>query len=374
MRPGVALSIAMSLASLTGLGASTAYADDAQVTVVTAGGDQQTLSLEALGAGDVAARAYALRSAEGESTATVSGFSPAAILEAAGIDPFAFSYLEVQRAAGGSVLLSRDQALDPASFPEGPPVIYATATGTGFLRPSTGGGDLNATDSFEAPQGITLVLRNGSPLRVRAEASTLRTRTGNPVIFTAVVDRAGAGERLTYSWYFDDGSSSTGSRARHRFSKRGTYDVVVGVTTPADDAGASAVVTVQVGPPLAGPDRKGGGANESSDAPDHGAATGGGTSQPARVRSRHCPHTRRGCDRDEGSAHRRKAMAPVGGEPVSGLPLSGAEAPRTVTPAAAARIGKLDQQGSGPGLPGTALGLTIAVGLLGAGALTELRR
>lgn len=67
---------------------------------------------------------------------------------------------------------------------------------------------------------------------------------------------------------------------RHRFAKRGSYDVVVGVTTPGDDAGASAVVTVQVGAPLAGPDRKGGGTNEEADAPDHGAATDGGGAMP----------------------------------------------------------------------------------------------
>ncbi len=244
--------MAMAIAwSVVSLGTGTARADDAQVTIVAAGGEQQTLSLEALGGGDIVERPYTLRSAAGESAATVTGFSLAAMLDAAGVDPYGFSYLEVQRPAGGSVLLSRHQALDPGAFPDGPPVVYATAAGTGFLRPSSGPGDLNATDSFEAPQGISLVLRNGSPLRVRAQASTLRTRPGRPVTFTAVVDRAGAGERLSYSWYFDDGHSASGAGVRHRFAKRGSYDVVVGMTTPGDDAGASAVVTVQVGPPLA---------------------------------------------------------------------------------------------------------------------------
>ena len=60
----------------------------------------------------------------------------------------------MQRPAGGAVLLSRDQALDPGAFATGPPVVYATGTGTGFLRPSAGTGDLNAGDSFDAPQGI----------------------------------------------------------------------------------------------------------------------------------------------------------------------------------------------------------------------------
>lgn len=353
--------------------AGAAHADDAQVTVVTAGGDQQTLSLVALGTDDVASRAYTLRSAEGESTLTVSGFSPAAILAAAGVDSFSFSYLEVQRPAGGSVLLSRDQALDSAVFPEGPPVVYATATGTGFLRPSAGEDDLNATDSFEAPQGVTLVLRKGSPLLVRVEASTLRTRPGKPVTFNAIVDRAGAGEQLAYSWYFDDGASSTGPRTRHRFSKPGSYDVVVGVTAPGNDAGASAVVTVQVGPPLAGPNRKGGGTNESSNAPDHGAATGSGAaSQPAQVGSHLCPHTGEKCDRNEDSARRRPSTAPAAGERVSGLLLSSTESPPRSAPAA--RTGKLDEQSSGVGLPGTAAGLLVTVGLFGAGALVEMCR
>jgi hypothetical protein len=99
------------------------------------------------------------------------------------------------------------------------------------------------------PPGVAIDLRDGSPPRLKTAASTGRARPGRPITFTAIVDRAGAGERLSYSWYFDDGVSSTGPRTRHRFAKRGSYDVVLGVTTPGDDAGASAVVTVQVGAP-----------------------------------------------------------------------------------------------------------------------------
>lgn len=150
-----------------------AHADDAQVTVVAPGGAQQTLSLDALSGGeDVTDRTYSLRGPSGESAQTVTGFSLAAILEAAGADPYGFSYLEAQRPAGGAVLLSRHRALDPGAFADGPPVVYATGAGTGFLRPSGGAEDLNAGDSFEAPQGVTIVLRKGSPLQVRAEAST----------------------------------------------------------------------------------------------------------------------------------------------------------------------------------------------------------
>lgn len=351
----------------------TARADAAQVTVVAAGGAQQTLSLDALGTGDVTAREYVLRTAGGESRVTLSGFSPAAILAAAGVDPYGFSYLEVQRPGGGAVLLSRDQALNPAAFAEGPPVIYATESGTAFLRPSSGAGDLNATDSFEAPQGVTLILRNGSPLQVRAEASTLRTRRGKPVTFSAIVERAGAGEQLSYSWYFDDGASSSGPRTRHRFSKRGSYDVVVGVTTPGDDTGASAVVTVQVGSPLAGPDRRGGGRSEQASAPDHGAASGGGGSPSIGAdgpRSATDPAPRPGAPKE--TARHAKPAAPEGRE-VSGLLLSDPTTPPKPTEAPAARSGKLSEGSGGPGIPGAALGLLVTAGLLGLGALTEAR-
>ena len=389
MRPGAALAIAVATAAwlLASPGVNAALADAAQVGVVSPGGAQQTLSLDALGEGDVASRTYALRSAEGESATTVSGFSIAAILDAAAVDPYGFSYLEVQRPAGGSVLLSRDQALDPGAFPDGPPVIYATAAGTGFLRPGAGDGDLNAADSFEAPQGVALVLRKGSPLQVRAAASTLRTRPDKPVTFSAIVERAGAGERLAYSWYFDDGTSSTGPRTRHRFAKRGSYDVVVGVTTPGDDAGASAVVTVQVGPPLAGPDRKGGGRDDDAEAANHGAAAGdgasppittgaggetGGAPAPGPARPRPCPHDSGRCDSKADGRHQSAEASPAG-EPVRGLLLNSATEAAPATPTVAARSGKLSKKSDGPGLPDAALGLLATGALLGLGALTELR-
>jgi PKD domain-containing protein len=368
------LAVGLATCSLAAHGTGTARADAAQVTVVAAGGGQQTLSLEALGEGDVSERPYTLRSTEGESTLRLGGFSPAAILAAAGIDPYGFSSLEVQRPAGGSVLLSRHQALDPSAFPEGPPVVYATAAGTGFLRPSAGAGDVNAPDSFEAPQGLTLVLRNDSPLRVSAHASTVRTRPGQPVTFSAVVERAGAGEKLSYSWYFDDGSSSTGPRTRHRFAKRGSYDVIVGVTTPGDDVGASAVVTVQVGPPLGGPDRKGGGRNEDAGAPDHGAASGGGPdgttgSGPASTGAKQTTPTP--AEPDERSRRSQPRQAPEG-QQISGVLLSSSTA-AAPSSTAAARSGTLSESDGGSGLPGAALGLLATAALLGLGVLVESR-
>jgi PKD domain len=352
---------------------SGARGDAAQVTVVSPGGSEQTLALDALGSGDVASRAYALRSAEGESTVTVSGFSPAAILDAAGADPYGFSYLEVQRAAGGSVLLSRDQALDSGAFPEGPPVIYATPAGTAFLRPSSGPEDLNASDSFEAPQGLTIVLGKGQPLQVRARASTVRTRPGQAVDFSAIVERAGAGEQLFYAWHFDDGHSAGGASVSHRFAKRGSYDVIVGVTTPGDDTGTSAVVTVQVGAPLAGPDRKGGGTSEDASAPDHGAASGsegvgGGPPNTAPVAAPSPPAEQSPPSRPQPEPD-RPAGEQVSGELLSTVAPAEQEPAQTV----AARSGKLSDGEGGTGVSGAAIGILTTLGLLGLGALVEAR-
>jgi hypothetical protein len=357
-----------------------ARADAAQATVVFPGGSQQTLSLDALaGSEDVVDRGYVLRADSGESSQVVTGFSLAALIEAAGADPFGFSYLEVLRPAGGAVLLSRDQALDPGAFPDGPPVVYASPAGTSFLRPSGSGDDVNASDSFEAPQGVAIALRKGSPLQLRAEASTSRTRPGETVRFSAEVEGAGAGETLTYSWYFDDGASAKGAEATHSFARQGSYDVVVGVTTPGDSTGSSAVVTVHVGPPLGGPNRKGGGVRRDRRAPDHGAATGSGGSAggPAGLpaapsSSAPAPAQRRPSMPSHKAAATSQAPA---GAPISGLLLS---APAATTPPAeeqpGARAGSPGSERSGFGLSGAALGLLITGGLLGLGAFSEARR
>jgi PKD domain len=367
---------------LLGAVAPLARADVAQVTVVSPGGAQQTLSLEALaGSEDVWGRAYALRADSGEISQTVTGFSLARILDAAGADPYGFSFLEVQRPAGGGVLLSREQALASAS--DGPPVVYASGAGTGFLRPSTDAEDLNASDSFSAPQGVAIVLRKGTHLKVRATVSTHRTRPGKAVDFSAVVEQAGAGEQLEYSWYFDDGGSASGAEASHSFAKRGSYDVVVGVTSEGNETGASAVVTIQVGAPLGGPDRKGGGTNEDASAPDHGAAAGpsiappggGSGSAPALPSSSTSTAATPPTPAPAKKQHEAEKTTPsselVEGELVSAE--TSMPPKQEQTQQAAARTGSLDGGGSGGGIPGAAWGILGAIGLLGIGALTETR-
>jgi len=380
-----ALVAALLVSLLAGLGPERAAADAAQVSVVSPGGNEQTLALEALaGSEDVVDRPYVLRGATGESTETLTGFSLAKLIDAAGADPFSFSYLEVQRPGGGAVQLSRHQALDDGAFADGPPVVYATASGTGFLRPSSGAGDLNADDGFSAPQGVTIVLRKGAPLRVKANASTLRTQPGKPVDFSAEVERAGAGESLAYSWNFDDGHSASGADASHSFAERGSYKVVLGVTAPGNEAGSSAVVTIQVGAPIAGPDRKGGGRNRDKDAPDHGAAAGPSTGSGSEGGSPAAAPAEPAASspaneiaRFESRATRDKGTTEADGEPVSGelLTASSPAERERAQPQAEARRGSLDRDGggNGDGLPAAAWGGLATLGLLGLGGLLEAR-
>ncbi|MFT3864935.1 MAG: PKD domain-containing protein [Solirubrobacterales bacterium] len=390
----IAVGVALLAAAAVGPVGS-ALADAPQVTIVTPGGTQHTLALEALaGSEDVVDQTYALRSEAGESTTTVTGFSIAALLEAAGVDPYGFSYLEVERPSGGSVQLSSAQALDSSPAP----VVYGTAAGTGFIRPSGGAGDDNAGDSFEAPQGLTITLRKGSSLQVRIEASPRSTKVGKKVHFRAVVERAGSGEQLTYSWYFDDGNSGSGATAVHSFGEPGSYAVVVGVKAAGESTGTSAVVRIQVGKAAGGgPDRQGGGTNKSANAPDSGVADGSSGSAEASTtpsegsasagtatagagaaakQARKSKAKTRSAKASQKEKQATEAAPEASGEEVSGELLEGeAEAEPEVTRGkqVAARTGtpRADDGDGGGGVPGAAIGLGAVVALLGAGALAE---
>jgi plastocyanin len=393
-----------------------ARADAPQVTIVTPGGAQHTLSLEALaGSEDVVEKAYPLRAETGETSTTVTGFSIAALLKAADVDPYGFSYLEVQRPSGGSVLLSSAQALGELA-----PVVYSTGSGTGFLRPAAGAEDFNAADSFASPAGLTIVMRKGASLQARVEATPRKVKVGEKVDFHAVVERSGSGEALTYSWYFDDGGSAEGETATHTFAKPGSYSVVVGVTAAGEETGVSAVVRIQVGEaPKGGPDRKGGGTNKSKGAPDHGAAEGpsgpsssGGPSTSTGTSEAAAPpavpstspvptpspeptppaepkqHKDKPAKRKAESKPAKKPAAKDNradetaaaqtGQLVSGELLAGSVEkiePLAATPKqqAAARTGtpKASDGGSSAGVPDAAWGLGAVVALLGIGALAE---
>jgi len=377
---GAALLLSL-LAFFACVGATTARADAAPVTVVSPGGAEQTLALEALaGKEDVVGRSYVLRGGTGESRETVTGFSLQALIEAAKADPLRFTYLEVQRPSGGAVLLDNQAARSNSG--DGPPAIYASANGTAFLRPSAGAEDLNADDFFSAPQGIRIVLHDEPLLQVEAKASTLQTKPGKPVEFSAVVKRAGAGEELSYSWTFEGGGRASGPEATHEFAERGSYKVVLGVTSAGNPTGSSDFLTIQVGAPSGGPDRQGGGRSKRKDAPEHGLADGpstgssegGGTGLPAAPASG--GEAVAPTPQPETAAPVEPAPEPEG-EEVSGELLTASTTPpeeEEKQQLAEARSGSLDGEGdSGGDVPTAAWGGLATLGLLGLGGLLEAR-
>ncbi len=167
------------------------------------------------------------------------------VLDAAEIDPYSFGHLRIDRPDGGTVVLSRDEIIDPGPLP---PVLYTEDDDVRFIRQSAGPGDLNYVDEFELLDGaVTMELQKGAPLLAKIKMSPSSPQPGQEVTFTAVVRNALDGDRLSYSWSFGDGDTSSRSEAKHTFSKRRKYSVVLSVTSSEDEAGDSAVLDVIVG-------------------------------------------------------------------------------------------------------------------------------
>ncbi len=226
-------------------------------------------------------------------------------------------------------------------------------------------------------------------LRVKATATPLQVKPGEKVAFSAAVEGVGSGEQVSYSWTFGDGQRLTDAdnEVSHGFAKQGSYAVLVGVTTPGNETGASAVVRIQVGKPSqGGPNREGGGTNDAKGAPDQGAAAGpaGGSTGSGSSSASIPPPATSFPEPDPAPAPATETQPPVEtqpapepeGEEVSGLLIgnTATAAPEEAEPAqqAAARTGTpSDEDGGGGGLPAAAWGILAGAGLLGAGALTE---
>jgi hypothetical protein len=347
---------------------------DAEVRVEAEGSAPATLRLSQLGTPDVQGADYGLG-------AELLGHSLDRVLSAARVDPYRYGDVEVETAAG-SATLSRDDVTGA----EPPPAIFEDGAGARFV-PGAGEAPL-------AAGGAPIVVRLERPgeLRVTARASRTRVRRREEVTFTATVTGADAGEAVQISWYFDDGRSASGSRVTHRFRRRGSYDVVVGATTAADEAGADATVTVQVGKAPDGPDRKGGGTNADAEAPDSGAATGaagdagagGGTApgaaeeSPARPDRRKARPQRRREKRQPPRPRRREPPVRTTGAPkrVAGTELadlSALTAPAGADAVAAARRGRPQDEPGGP-VPPIVWWSLGGLGLLVAGGWREGRQ
>lgn len=413
-RRGAGLAIAACLLVLAGV-AVPGSAIAATVTLAPVSGQPVTLDLDQLPVPpDVEGRNYTVRSEAGDTPLTISGYSLAAMIEAAGLDPVTIGYLEVARPSGGTMLLSRRQATADGAFPDGPPVIFRDSQGLHILRPSSGPGDFNAADliSVGVDGALSLVARSGTLLKVSAKASVRKARVGQKVSFTATLDRFAGGEEVTVSWYFDDGGSAKGSEVSHSFRQPGLYDIVVGVTTPGDRVGASATVTVQVGEPKKqGPKRRGGGDNRDKNAPDSGASNGGsgpesggppaadpGPSSPAPSYSpapatttepppisqpQPEPQPQPKPRRPERQPAKDPVSEPLGDEirgelltqeEIETQPLAAIETAEDEQAAQppAARTGSLSPEGGG-GIPGALAGAGVALLMLGLGGILEAR-
>lgn len=377
--------------ALTALVAATAPPALADVTVAPAGGEPVTLSLAQLEP-DVRDRGYTLRGPAGEQALVVTGISIDRLLDRAGVDPFAFAGATVT-AGDRSVALSRDQLIDPAAFPEGRPVLWSDASGTHFLRPLTGPGDLNDADRLTA-SAITIALAAADRLMVSARASRRRVEAGERVRFSAAVEGAAAGEDVRVSWTFDDGASGSGTVVHHRFRRPGTYKVVVGATSDTQPTGAFAIVTVRVGEPdEETPNRAGGGTDPDEDAPDSGVAdgaghdeAGGGSDEPsggaaaparerrARARRAAAERERRARARRAAAARERRARARRAartGGAVAGVLLDDPGSPPAAAERAAARTGTPVE--GGLALPPEVLMALAGLCLLAFGAWHERR-
>ncbi|HEY8466213.1 MAG TPA: PKD domain-containing protein [Solirubrobacterales bacterium] len=318
---------------------------------------------------DVVNQEYTIRSASGERTETVTGFSLEWVIRQTG---FGGNYqrVEVVRPDGSRVVLDIHQVED--GYGGRVPVVWKEADQTRFLRPVANGSDRNAGDSFAASP-LRVLLRYGAVIEVEAAASPDRVRPGEKVTFSATATGP-AGEELVYVWQFDDGSGATGRVVTHRYRKPGSYHVALTVykgSAVGGSGGGSTVVEVRVGPPpkkgKKDPNREGGGRNRHKRAPDSGPYDNGQGAGPASV----------GDDRGAPEApNKRPEPEPAPGtEPVEGELLDAPEnAKRAVaeSPSISARTGQLNEEENGFSVPGAVWGALVTGALLGVGTLREL--
>jgi hypothetical protein len=378
------------LATLAAALTLAAPARAAEVEVVPISGPSTVVSLERLaGQEDVVERSYTVRSSQGDSTRTVTGFSLASVLEQGNVDGFTFSYVEIERPGGGALLLDNEQVRDAEGL-DGPPVVFIDGGQARFLRPSTGAGDANAVDEL-ADARLVVREREGALIRVEASATPVRVEAGEPIRFEATLTQAGAGQPVRFSWSFRDGAAAEGQRVTHRFARPGTYDVVVGATTPGDRTGGSDAVEVQVGEPKrGGPDRRGGGDNEDEQAPSSGQASGRGGAGEAGDAGAPAAGVQGGGEGAGQSPPDAPAQATEGrerrptrgprGPVVEGKLLSDlAEEPFSETQPERPEAGVAARAGtpaddSNFTVPGALVGVLVVGGLAGIGALAELER
>lgn len=357
------------VAVLAGFGAQSASAADVTVNFPRGGG-AKTVSLGSLAGSFDVNNDYLLVSSSGQTTSkTIRGISLRGLLDAVGADP-TYSAVTVTRPGGGSVRISRSQ-IEAAGLT---PVLYEEGALATFVRPAYSADDRNAEDVISAsPLVITQV--DGTDYGLKAKVSKSTARTGESLKFTATATGA-AGQKLTYKWIFDDGSTGSGEQVTHKFKKRGYYRVLVSVKGEGETSSVSTVLRIQIGKAAESKkQREGGGTNDSAGAPVSGRADGnGGNGQSAGSADPLKKSPRK---------QRRQPEAPSQPElpTVTGQVLTAATQTPQQQNNLAARSGQ-QAKGDSPsgGIPGEAAGAAVALSLLGLGAalemgaLTRLRR
>lgn len=181
------------------------------------------------------------------------GVSLRRLVTLAGSDPGAIGYVVVPRPDGTSAYLPGADLAEPPPFENGLPVLVSADSGCiRFLRPATGPEDANAEDNFAscgAP--LTIGVRDGNVLTVRASASDSAPTAGETVRFEAVAEGAKPGEAISgYRWSFGDGTGGEGAVVTHAFAAEGSYKVTVVATGSAESGGEAVPLVIVVGSPV----------------------------------------------------------------------------------------------------------------------------
>ena len=374
--------------------AAPAVAKDGQVTVRAAGitNASVTVKLSELGNNDINNRVYRLKSGP----VTISGHSLLKVMNAADaesdeIDVATIPAIEIDRPSGSPIRISGEDMRNPSAFSDGPPVFYEDNGATVFVMPGKGGAAGNRFRFINAPVGISI--SSGNSYEVDLSASRTKAKVGQKVSFSASVSGQAAGEQLSFTWRFGDGTVRTTSSGRisHSFQRSGEFAVIVDVAG-ASGTGQSGIL-IEVGkvdkpkpkpeedkspdpPSNEGDGGTGGfgggsggfGSGFGGGSGNFGTGTGGGSSDPASV----LPPNEPDKPRSDQPATPDDGLVEVAGQLVD------PQAGTVVSPADTATTESADPAPSGTeqggfGIPGTAWTL-VGVGLLmGLGAFAELR-
>ena len=208
---------------------------------------------------------YTVRARPGEAGESFArlGVSLRRLVAESGADPEAIGYVVVPRPDGTNAYLPGADLAEPPPFEGGLPVLVSADSGCiRFLRPATGPEDANGEDNIAScGASLTIGVRDGNLLTVRASASDPIPEAGETVSFEATAEGAKAGETIEgYRWSFGDGTSAEGAAVAHAFTAAGSYKVTVTASGSEESGGESAPLTIVVGNPATTPAGTGTGA------------------------------------------------------------------------------------------------------------------